>query len=405
MRISLGAALIATPLCMAQAPATPLDTQNYIIGTQVFGSNYHFTHQSLLVEGANELQAMGSNMIKFAIGPSYRKSNYVLQDDPNIITLTDLAKQRDFKKVFDMPFNSYILWTYALTTNGKLTPWHGHMKLDVLAKEYQEIYDLTRYLLTTYNGSGKTFYLGNWEGDWGLNSGAVEAVPNWNTDPNPDAAQGMIDWLIARQRAIDAAKRDTPHKDVQVWFYVEANLVQKSVKQGRPSVAASVLPFVNPDFVSYSSYDSTNSDKDLNHDLPAALNYMQSKLKPKPGLPDKRVFIGEFGAQARLYNPKEQEARVRAVSAVAIKWGTPFVLYWQLYNNEMRGTQQAGFWLIDDKGVKQPVYYTYQRYYADAKAYVAEFRSKNKRSPSDQEFRNFVYKWLVAPPKTSSIAK
>jgi hypothetical protein len=29
-----------------------------------------------------------------------------------------------------------------------------------------QVYSLTRYLLTTYNNSGRTFFLGNWEGDW-----------------------------------------------------------------------------------------------------------------------------------------------------------------------------------------------------------------------------------------------
>jgi hypothetical protein len=379
--------------------AAPLDSYNYIAGTQAFGSNYHFTNDGLLIESANRILEMGSNMIKFALDPSYAKNNYIKDIDPNIGSLKQLASQRDYKTLFNMPFNNYIIWTYAFSTYNKTFPWHGHMKNETLRAEYQEMYDLTKYLLTTYNGTGKTFYLGNWEGDWHLNSGAPPAKPNWETDPNPDAPQGMVDWLMARQRAIDDAKRNTPHKDVQVWFYVEACFVQKSIKQGRPSVASAVIPYVNPDFVSYSSYDSTNPDKDLHHDLPAALDYLQSKLKPKPGLSGKRVFVGEYGVQAHQFSPKQQEERMRDVIATAIKWGTPFVLYWQLYDNEMRGKDPAGFWLINDKNEKQPAYYTYQRYYAAAKQYVADFENKSKRKPDDVEFQKWAYKWLTGPQK------
>jgi len=57
--------------------------------------------------------------------------------------------------------------------------------------------------------SGKTFYLGHWEGDGYL-------AP-WTTNPPPAAIQGMIDWLNNRQQAIDDAKRDTAFQDVNVF--------------------------------------------------------------------------------------------------------------------------------------------------------------------------------------------
>jgi hypothetical protein len=384
------------------APATdshaPLDSFDYIIGTQHIGNLYHFTNKPMLIEGADAILAMGSNMIKISMSPKYE--NYIGSEDPHIQSLTDLAEQKDFAQLFSMPFSRYFIWTTAFSTHGKVTPWRGHVKPEVLAAEYKEIYDFTRYLLTTYNGTGKSFYLGNWEGDWMLLSGVPgRDDPKMKSKINvpPDAIVGMIDWATTRQRAVDDAKRDVPHQNVQVWYYVEANHVLKSIHEGRISVSSSVLGPVNPDFVSFSSYDATNADRDLNRDLPDALNYMQSKLKPKPGLPEKRVFIGEYGAPARSYSPQGQADRIREVSAAAIKWGTPFVLYWELYNNEKKkdSGEQAGFWLIDDKGVKQPAYYMYQHYYADASRFVAEFTAKNSRPPSDKEFQTYAYKWLT----------
>jgi len=406
--VLLTAQKAATPTVVPDA--APVDTFNYIAGTMVFDSAYHFTDQSLLMEGSGQVLALGSSMIKCALAPNHFAPEHLaalskgyVNTEPNIQSDTQLAQQTEYKKLFNMPFNSYIMWTYAFSTVDKIFPLHGPIKQEVLDSEYKEIYDLTKYLLTTYNGTGKSFYLGNWEGDWHL----LEGVPGRSDpalkrkiDPFPDSPAAMASWLNTRQHAIEDARRDTPHRNVAVWFYVEANLVQKSIKENRVSMAHDVIPLVNPDFVSYSAYDSTDKDKDLHHDLPIALDYLQSKLKPKPGLPEKRVFIGEFGAPAMHYTAQEQDARVRDVIATAIKWGTPFVLYWEFYNNELEpdGTQR-GFWLIDDKRVMQPAYFTYKSYYRDARAYVATFTKENKRKPTDQEFQAFAVKWFTSPVK------
>ena len=59
-----------------------------------------------------------------------------------------------------------------------------------------------------------------------------------------------------------------------------------------------------------------------------------------------------------------------------------------MYNNEIdKAGKQRGFWLIDDKGVKQPVYFTHQQFYEKARQFVAEFKTKNNRGPSAEEFR------------------
>jgi len=398
--MALGGAMLAqtTPVAppspkAGTAGAAPLDTLDHIVGTQVIGSAYQFTDESLLKEGGDEILAMGSNMIKVSLGPSYVKARYIKEQDPNIHSITDLAKRPEYKDLFNMPFSRYFLWTYCFSTYNHVTPFHGHMKPDVLAKEYQEMYDLTKYLLTTYNGTGKIFYLGNWEGDWHLLSGAPVKKEKWEEDVNPDAPQGMIDWLTVRQRAVDDAKKATPHIDVNVYFYVETNLVQKSIKQGRVTVSSAALQEVNPDFVSYSSHDSTNPDKDMHHDLPVALDFMQSKLTPKSGLPEKRVFIGEYSSLARIFDPQKQDTFMRDIIATSIKWGTPLVLYWGLYTNSVKDK----CWLIDMDGVKQPAYYTYVNFDRDARAYVADTLKKTRHVPSDAEFRAFAYKWFTAP--------
>jgi len=73
------------------------------------------------------------------------------------------------------------------------------------------------------------------------------------------------------------------------------------------------------------------------------------------------VFIGEYGFAAQGITPKEQDVRTRQVMRAGLKWGCPFVLYWEMYNNEVgKSGDQTGFWLIDDHNTKQPVYFTHQ---------------------------------------------
>lgn len=56
-----------------------------------------------------------------------------------------------------------------------------------------------------YNNSGKTFYIGHWEGDWCLRDTYNKSAP-----ANPKKVQTMIKLLTDKQRAVDAAKKDNP---------------------------------------------------------------------------------------------------------------------------------------------------------------------------------------------------
>ena len=69
----------------------------------------------------------------------------------------------------------------------------------------------------------------------------------------------MIAWVNNRQKAVDDAKRDTLHREVQVYYYVEVNRVVDAM-QGKTRLTNDVLPKTDVDFVSYSSYDSLGGD-------------------------------------------------------------------------------------------------------------------------------------------------
>jgi len=364
------------------------DRFNYILGTQTIGAAYQFTDQTRLVETAEAIRALGASVIKFELKPQYfGPRGNVLQATTGIDTLTKLVRDEpSHRRVLDMPFAKIVLWVRSFVD----PPWRKGLSAHNREAEYRELYDLTVHVLRTYGGTGKTFYLGHWEGD-GLLRGTV-AQEN-DARVTPTAVQGMADWLNVRQLAVDDAKRATPHEGVEVWHYTEVNHVELAM-QGRPALVNEVLPKTTVDLVSYSCYDTQQDPVRLK----AALDFIQAKLPPKPAISGRRVFIGEYGFPASRHTPAEQDSRSRQVIRAAIEWGCPLVLYWELYDNEVdRQGKQVGFWMIDDRGRKQPIYTTHARFYDWARGHVAERIKRTGGSPSYAEFRRAALDFLASP--------
>jgi hypothetical protein len=339
---------------------------NYIIGTQTVDPSYQFTNEPPLIETAKAMLAMGTRVIK------------TRDKDP-----------QQLKALMDMPFRYYVLWVRSMYRDEPFPAiWQDGLSDEESAEEYQALYDFTKRLLTDYNQTGKVFYLGHWEGDWQLLNGFDAKVV-----PSNEAIQGMIDWINIRQKAIDDAKHDIEHNNVEVYQYAEVNRVRDAMDLGLKRVVNVILEKTNVDFVSYSAYDSQKMSQE---EVNKTMNYIESKLLPKPGIVGKRVFVGEFGWPAKFtgYNPVEHEKKNREYMLKYLRWGTPFILYWEMYNNEILDGKQVGYWLIDDKNQKQPLYYTFEQYYQKADAFVADHYSKHGEAPADSQFLQFAIKFL-----------
>lgn len=392
--------------------ASLIESYNFAIGTQTVGPKYKFTNKTMLVETAIEIKKMGSNLLKFSMNPRYCSENYGLPENKDINSLTKLAiLEPSVKEVLDMDFKFYHIWVYGFS---QYTPEPPGEKDDTAQIKfingypkqyeealYKELYEFTCYLLKTYNGSGKTFYLGNWEGDWHLRSDYDRTKP-----ANPKTIEGMTRWATVRQKAIDDAKRDVKHNNLAIYHYIEVNLVAKALNEPNEKVVAnSIVNVVNPDYVSYSSYDATNpykTEQDLKKNLHKSLDYIESQLSPKKGLPEgKRVWIGEYGSPSITYDDQMQNLRSIWAIKAALEWGTPFVLYWEMYNNEIKDKtgEQVGYWLIDDKGKKQPVWYTHNSFYKESKDFLNDYFKKHKQMPSFDTFRKKAVEFKSLNPK------
>ncbi len=374
---------------------------NYRIGTQTFGPKYKFSNKPGFIETAEQILEMGSNIIKFAISNKFKdgfiKDN--LPKDDNITIRDIIEKIPEYGQIFDMPFGYYFFWVSDRESR-LYKPWHLGLTEKDIERQYNDVYDFCKYLLTKYEGSGKTFMLGHWEGDW-LLLGRTKFPLDVPTDT---AIKSMIDWLNIRQKAVDDAKRDCAAKNVYMYNYAEVNLVQKSF-DGHKSVTTEVLPNINVDYVSYSCYDllgpwyreKENKEKALYDSIVKALNFIEQHLpEKKVDFVGKRVFIGEYGFPLiRTKTAELQNEASKSLIKCGLHWGCPYILYWELYNNEVEDDgRHRGFWLINDKNEKQPVYYTHYNFYKKAVEFVKEYYDKNKKCLSDNEFIKQSLSWI-----------
>ncbi|MDR2764955.1 MAG: hypothetical protein LBB90_07985 [Tannerella sp.] len=308
---------------------------NLTVGTQTIGAIYKFTEKPILVETAERIIAMGSNILKISLNPAWQENAYNTETPeifrhapPSVIASQEPA----VKAMLDMDFSYILLWTATPEVD-----WTDGMSEKELEMEYQAIWDLAEYFRIRFKGTGKKFYIGHREGDWlllGSFSFTQERIDTVRI-------QGMIDWYNIRQKAVDDAVNATV-SDTEVFQYPE-----------------------------------------LKNTLFNTLDYIEKNMKAKERLKGKRVFIGEYGFPQYDYPEKQAYCSLNVMKA-GIEWGCPFILYREMYDNEGRS-----YWMIDKNNVEQPVYKAHQTFYEEMKKYVREYIDAERHIPDNAEFRNW----------------
>jgi hypothetical protein len=360
----------------------PLEEYSHILGAQQIGRQYHFGESDVQVlNAARALYRQGSRVFKMAISEKYAYQNGV-QDDPSIGSLTEVVRDEpDIRAVLDMPFTDILFWasTFAVPSWGKVATSNG---LDSVTEQliYDEIYDFTVHLRTNYNGSGKSFYIGNWEGDWLL-------AGSGSQDPENDITlakiNGMIDWATVRQQAIDDGKAATPGSDVKVWYYLEMNRGDWAV-DGRPCAVNSVIPNLTKlDFISFSSWSIKNFNESDTH---AVLDVIQDALPTNAPPPGPRLIIGEYGFAQQTMTQQEQVDLYIDKIQHYLNWsgGPPrFILMWEFFWNELGG---SGNWKnmhqITEDNERHLLYYLHENYFRDMRRWVETYYEVHGAVPS-----------------------
>lgn len=325
-----------------------------IIGVTHVSGKYYLTDKDYLNEGAEQILALGSRVIKVWFHKPQESYSFNSKW-PQMDTLVEIARSPYFRELFDKPFTTYILMCFSMGRGGGY--WKKGITEQQKQDEQKQFYELAKHLLTTYRNTGKTFVLQHWEGDWLIRGSFDRKI-----DPEPVAISGMIDWLNARQAGVEQARREVGQRGVRVYHAAEVNRVVVSMKQGRPNMVNSVLPHTNLDLVSYSAWDAATERFGDPNVFREALDFIAENMPDSPDFGNRNVYLGEFGMPENGFSTEQIRKAIPNAVQTALDWGCPYIVYWQLYCNELKSGKQKppvhsndavrGFWLIRPDGSK-----------------------------------------------------
>ncbi len=335
-----------------------------VLGAVHVAGRYHLTQKDFLNEGADEILALGSRVIKIWFYGKRREppqNAYPYNSDwPEVDTLVQGAQTPYYRALFAKPFSTYIMVVTSLGRDDGY--WRTGITEAQKQDEEQQFYELTRYLLRTYKGTGKTFVLQHWEGDW-MVRGSVDG----NVQPTDAALNNMVVWLNARQAGVDRAKREVGQDGVHVYHATEVNRVVQSMREGKPNMVNRVLPHTHLDLVSYSAWDSATEHYRDPNVLRDALDFIAQHAPDSADFGDRNVYLGEFGMPENLFSAEQLRTAVSHAVETGLDWGCPYIVYWQLYCNEQtdwtverpvkKNDAVRGFWLIRPDGTKSWVWH------------------------------------------------
>jgi hypothetical protein len=331
-----------------------LDPPLGAIGGAHAAGKYNFSPtMDYLNEGAHALCDMGTTLIKVF----FRAEHYPFNSDwPAVSSLVEYAQTSYFRSLFDLPFDTYVIVSFA---PGRPDHYYVNgMSSEQYAAERDDFAELARYLAETYEGTGKTFVLQNWEGDNSLGL-------TWSGDDpviSKTTSDGMIDWLNARQDGVEQGRAAAGATGVRVLHAFEVNFVEKG--QDRPfSCTNDIVPYTHCDLYSYSAYETMLTGDPAR--LRGALEYLAEKAPDSGPFGSANIAVSEYGVpENEPAYAGQQLSLCSQTITTALDFGARYVIYWQIYCNELTPSAQPpienndvrGFWLIRPDGSRCLVY-------------------------------------------------
>lgn len=308
----------------APCASTRPDFHRRWLGTTLVDGRYHLTDRPNLLEGADQMLALGTTVGKFWFEPQRAAADYPWNSRwPEMRTLVDLASSAYWRELFARPFTTLFLETHSPSERG----WNADHGPDFYARIAAEWEELVGHLFAEHGRRELTIVLQNWEGDWQLR-GVGEP---WDPPP-PDWCARCARYarrLAARQEGVVRGRaRARPNDRLRVVHAVEVNRVLDAWK-GIPTVTEHVLPTVEVDLVSYSCYDAMSDSTTLQR----ALGTIRRCARTTGPWGSGSVYLGEIGIPENVH-PEGIVARWDELLAAARRSRVLWVVHWQLYCNE-----------------------------------------------------------------------
>lgn len=342
---------VSVKLC-AQTPYPPGTKVSEVLGVIHMNGTYRFTTDNFFKEGVDEIEAMGTNVIKLFLGRSSTTTAYPSYFGcswPSVSNLTQLAQSAYFQDAFARTqFKTYVLTAYEMTNGGNSTFFKDGLSAAERTNLYNEMYNLTTYLYNTYNNTGKTFVLANWEGD-----GMLGFVNRGTNQPPADTAhiwlQGLTDWFNARQDAITDARNaaiTAGKTNVTVVGAAEFNHVSIRKSYDWPTMIDSIVPNLHMDLYSFSNW-KTNLPAIVD-DFNETLGYIKAKCPDSDMYGANDIYLGETGVfeYANLtgsnitthtdYSDRLGREVMQRNTELALKFGVRYILHWEIFDNGIR---------------------------------------------------------------------
>ena len=359
--IIMSCGIITQSSCNSEPKKDPVDSRpsiSNIVGVSHVSGKYHLTDKDFLNEGADQILALGSRVIKVWLHKGYAGAYPFNSQWPTVNSMTELVKTPYFETMIDNPFTTIVFEAFEFCS----VNWKDGISETEKSGIESEFYELTKYLLTRYRDTGKTFILQNWEGDNAI-----------GTNSTPVMIQGMIDWLNARQTGIEKARNETGMHGVFVFGCAEVNKIPcKGNSFSYPLVVDAVIPKTHCDIYSFSAWFS--KEPGTEERIVEQLDYLASKAPPSVFFESKNIMIGEFGCPESLASKYGESGEVQMENVkkqlkLALDWGVRYAVYWQLYCNEIKkntnyikgenapAEKLNGFWLIRPDGSKTPLWH------------------------------------------------
>lgn len=318
--------------------------------------DYRLTSESFLSEGAKLVRDLNPNTIFIYLTPGYL-TNYPATDfgAGPINSLKDLAQTQPYQQLFSMGFSTFVITAHSFTNE----PWinthpRGALGAGRYASEKAEFYDLAKHLLQTYQGTGRTFILKNWEGDWLMNE-------NYEAYYQPDATQvqAFRDWVNARHEGVIQARTELAAlTGVRVLTAAEFTMVDHA-RLERPCWLRDVLSGADSDLMSYSSWQTIASTPTVN--LRRKILEDIAFIRSHPSAQGRDLIIAEYGFKETLF--ADSGNRTDIASRAFLDAAIPLAFYWEILDNECQNGQPdppgvcPGLGLYRSDGSKAPAWY------------------------------------------------